>query len=224
MLRGMAVAPRRPISSAMKRIVLWGAGVAGALALLAGCALIVARSGIEEPAFTRVRADPPFEIRDYPAMLAAEVTRTGARDAAARAGFRALFRYISGRDRAGEAIAMTSPVTQTPEPIAMTAPVTQSGGDGTWTVRFIMPSRYTRETLPAPGGDVRIVDIPARRVAALRFSGSWDTADIAAREAELRAWMAAQGLSADGPATYAFYDDPFTPGFLRRNEVLIPLP
>jgi hypothetical protein len=205
-------------------MVFWLVGAVGLAVVLTGCAWVWYRGGIEEPAYAVTRVEEPFEIRDYPPMLAAEVTTAGSRDEAARAGFRALFRYISGRDRDGEAIAMTAPVTQSREPIAMTAPVTQSGGDGSWTVRFIMPASYTRETLPAPGGDVRIVEIPARQVAALRFSGSWDTTDLVAREAELRAWMTAQGLPADEAATYAFYDDPFTPGFLRRNEVLIPLP
>jgi hypothetical protein len=33
--------------------------------------------------------------------------------------------------------------------------------------------------------------------------------------------MSARGLTPEGPAVYAYYNDPFTPGFLRRNEVMI---
>jgi hypothetical protein len=33
--------------------------------------------------------------------------------------------------------------------------------------------------------------------------------------------MAARAIDATGEPTYAYYNDPFTPGFLRRNEVMI---
>jgi hypothetical protein len=120
---------------------------------------------------------------------------------------------------------MTSPVTQQPEPIAMTVPVTQSReGSGDWVVRFTMPARYSLEQLPAPAGaDVRLSEIPPRRVAAIRFSGSATDELIAGKESELRAWLAAKGLTPAAMPIYAFYNDPFTPGFLRRNEVIIDL-
>lgn len=106
-----------------------------------------------------------------------------------------------------------------------TAAVTQArdGGED-WAVRFIMPARYGLEQLPAPAGsDVRLSEVPPRRVAAIRFSGQASDELIASKEAELRAWLAARGLTPAAPAIYAFYNDPFTPGFLRRNEVLIDL-
>ncbi len=106
-----------------------------------------------------------------------------------------------------------------------TAAATQArdGGED-WAVRFIMPARYGLEQLPAPAGsDVRLSEVPPRRVAAIRFSGRASDELIASKEAELRAWLAARGLTPAAPAIYAFYNDPFTPGFLRRNEVLIDL-
>jgi hypothetical protein len=120
---------------------------------------------------------------------------------------------------------MTSPVTQQPEPIAMTVPVTQSREDsGDWVVRFTMPARYSLKQLPAPAGaDVRLSEIPPRRVAAIRFSGSATDELIAGKESELRTWLAAKSLTPAAMPVYAFYNDPFTPGFLRRNEVLIDL-
>jgi hypothetical protein len=91
-------------------------------------------------------------------------------------------------------------------------------------VRFIMPARYGLEQLPAPAGsEVRLSEVPARRVAAIRFSGRASDELIDSQEEALRAWLAARGLTAAAPAIYAFYNDPFTPGFLRRNEVLIDL-
>jgi hypothetical protein len=167
-------------------------------------------AAVETPAYAVEVAEGPIELRRYPPMIAAEVTRTGDRQAAVRAGFGPLARYIFGRDRAGEKIAMTAPVTQTP-------------AGGAWTVRFLMPAGWTMETLPAPAGDVRLVELPAQRMAAIRFSGRWTDARFAEAEARLRDWLAARGLSPAGPPVHTYYNDPFTPAFLRRNEVLLPL-
>jgi DNA gyrase inhibitor GyrI len=184
---------------------------------------------IETPAYTVVSSaggGADIEIRDYPAMVVAEVVRNGARWEAVNQGFRSLAAYIFAKNRAGDQIAMTAPVTQEPEKIAMTAPVTQesvAGGDGRWTIRFIMPAKYPLSALPAPGGDVTLTEIAPERRAAIRFSGVATDEVLKAREAELRQWIVAQGLEARGPATFAYYNDPFTPGFLRRNEVIISL-
>jgi hypothetical protein len=206
----------------VRRMVWIGVGVLGLL-VLAGCAWVAVMASVEQPAYRVVEAEGAMEVREYPALLAAEVVRPGERQEAASAGFRALAAYIFARDRAGETIAMTAPVLQARETIAMTAPVTQAPEPGGWRVRFLMPAKYTRASLPAPGGDVTLVDIPPARVAAIRFAGAWESDRFAAEEARLRAWLAGAGLPADGPATLAFYNDPFTPGFLRRNEVMIAL-
>jgi hypothetical protein len=185
------------------------------LVLVAGIAagvLWYARAtAMESPAYAVEVAEGSIELRRYPPMIAAEVTRTGDRQAAVRAGFSPLARYIFGRDRPGEKIAMTAPVTQTP-------------AGGAWTVRFLMPAGWTLDTLPDPGGDVRLIELPAQRMAAIRFSGRWTDARFVEQEARLRDWLAARRMSSDGPPVYAYYNDPFTPAFLRRNEVLLPLP
>jgi hypothetical protein len=203
-------------------------GVLVVLAIVAMAVFVFVVQNVETPDYAVVQADGAFEVRDYPALVVAETTRPGARREALGTGFGPLARYIFAKERGGEKIAMTAPVTQQrpagrEETIAMTAPVTQSPTeDGEWSVRFIMPSGYSLETLPEPGtSEVRLMEIPARRRAAVRFSGSTDDAALAAQEAALRAWMAARGLMPEGPATYAYYNDPFTPGFLRRNEVMI---
>jgi hypothetical protein len=176
----------------------------------AGVLWYVRATAVETPAHSVERAEGPIELRRYPPMIAAEVTRTGDRQAAVRAGFSPLARYIFGRDRPGEKIAMTAPVTQTP------------AGDA-WTVRFLMPAGWSLDTLPDPKGDVRLVELPAQRMAAIRFSGRWTDARFMEQEARLRDWLAARGMAAAGPPVHAYYNDPFTPAFLRRNEVLLPL-
>jgi DNA gyrase inhibitor GyrI len=169
------------------------------------------------------KKDGDFEIRRYEPTLVAEVTVTGSRDGAVNAGFRILAAFIFGDNAPAEKIAMTVPVTQQPgERIAMTAPVTQSGKDGTWTVRFGMPARYTAQTLPAPKDErIRIVELPARTVASVRFSGFRTDAALAEQAARLAAFVTREGLQPLGPPVFAYYDPPWSIPFLRRNEVLV---
>lgn len=187
------------------------AGLFGVL-LLAGCGALLAANSVEKPPYESVTLDGDFELRDYAEQVVAEVTTTGARQQAVSAGFGPLAGYIFAKERAGDKIAMTAPVTQTP------------GDGGEWVVRFIMPSQYTLETLPKPAGSqVRLETLPPRRMAAVRFSGVATDALIAEQELRLVTWMEARGLSPTDTPTYAYYNDPFTPGFLRRNEVLVPV-
>ncbi len=122
---------------------------------------------------------------------------------------------------------MTAPVAQQREgeKIAMTAPVGQEALSNHWAVTFMMPTNYTIETLPQPTDDtVRLRAIPARRMAAVQYSGTWSQQRYERNLARLREWMKAQGLAAAGDPVWARYNPPFTPWFLRRNEVLVPLP
>ncbi|HSO81028.1 heme-binding protein, partial [Thiocapsa sp.] len=175
-------------------------GAVAVLGIVAMAVFVFVVQNVETPDYVAVESDGAFEIRDYPALVVAETTRTGARREALGAGFGPLARYIFAKERAGEKIAMTAPVIQQrpeapAERIAMTAPVIQSPtGEDAWSVRFIMPSGYSLEALPAPGSsEVRLREIPAQRRVAVRFSGSTTDAALAEQEASLRAWMAARG-------------------------------
>jgi hypothetical protein len=91
-------------------------------------------------------------------------------------------------------------------------------------VRFIMPSQYSLETLPKPAdADVEVKVVHPARRAAIRFSGIATDELVAEKERELRNWLAARSFASDGPATFAYYNAPFTPGPMRRNEVWIEL-
>lgn len=209
----------------MRMIVLLAMVVAAVAGAAVGAWVYIVNN-VEQPAYRVATTDGSIEVRDYPPLVVAEVTRSGDRKAAVNAGFRPLASYIFASDRAGDKIAMTAPVTQSREPSAMTAPVTQSasvsGELDSWTVRFVMPAEYTLATLPRPASaDVRLLELPASRRAAIRFSGVATDKLLAEQEQRLRAWAAAQGLAISGPPTYAYYNDPFTPGPLRRNEVML---
>lgn len=199
------------------------------LAVVALAVFVFVVQDVERPDYAVVVQDGAFEVRDYPRMIVAETTVEGPRREALGDGFGRLAGYIFARDRQGERVAMTAPVEQQAVPqdaaIAMTAPVMQASGDrGAWRVRFVMPAQYTLAELPQPGSDqVMLRVVPPQRIASVIFDGRPDDAALAARERDLRDWMARQGLAPHGDAIYAFYNDPLTPGFLRRNEVQIPL-
>lgn len=208
------------------KIALIVLGVLLVLAVAAMAVFVFVVQNVEQPAYALITHDGAFEVRDYPRLVVAQVRRGGPRREALSAGFGPLAGYIFAKERSGGRISMTAPVTQQPtQSIAMTVPVTQSRDPaGDWAVRFIMPARYELDQLPAPAGkDVQLSEVAPRRVAAIRFSGSATDELMAGKEAELRAWLAARGLTPAAAPVYAYYNDPFTPGFLRRNEVLIDL-
>ncbi|MGF1444582.1 MAG: heme-binding protein [Pikeienuella sp.] len=195
-------------------LIIIGLGV-GLCVILIGVWVYVVQN-VETPDYVVERSAGAIEIRRYPSLTLAEVAETGPRRAALSNGFSPLARYIFARDRSGPSIAMTAPVTQRPEG--------EDAAAERWSVGFILPAEYTLAELPAPASDaVRFSIWPERLMAAIRFSGHASDADIAANESALRDWLTAEGLTPVGPPVYAYYNDPFTPGFLRRNEVLIPL-
>ncbi len=181
---------------------------------------------IEIPAYRVLEQDGAFELRAYPSQLIAETEVRSDFDSAGGAAFRRLLGYISGRNRPREKIAMTAPVTQVAAgtSIAMTAPVTQVGGGDSYRVAFLMPAGYTAASLPLPlDSSISIREVPARTLAAWRYSGRWTRARYEDMERALREALIAKHLRAIGPPIFARYDAPFVPWPLRRNEVLIPV-
>jgi hypothetical protein len=181
---------------------------------------------VEEAKYNVVKKDGRFEVRDYAPHILAETIVDGDIEGAGSKAFNRLFRYISGANRSREKVAMTAPVSQETrgEKIKMTAPVGQQGVGGQWAVSFMMPTSYTFETLPEPD-DPKIVlrQVPAHRMAAVRYSGFWSEKKYLRYKEKLEAWIHAEGLTIVGDPVWARYNPPFTPWFLRRNEILIPV-
>lgn len=207
--------------------------------LLSACSTFGIRTGTEQPAYTVIErpngTGEAVEIRRYAPRLAAEVTVEGDEAAARSAGFRTLAAYIFGENRQRADIAMTAPVAQAPagaadgevegEAIAMTAPVAQArGGEGDWVVRFFMPAKYSRATLPAPNDPrIAIVELPEETMAAVRFSGRRDPEAVDAATRALQQGLGGTGWSPSGIPVAYFYDPPWTLPFLRRTEVVVPV-
>jgi len=195
-------------------------------ALLGLCLTGSSAMAVEEPPYHVILKEAPCEVREYPELIAAEVTVSGDRDQAITAGFRLLAGYIFGDNIGRRKIAMTAPVVQEakPEKIAMTAPVLQQASGSDWIVRFIMPKSYSLETLPVPtNSKVHLVKLPLTRFAVVSFSGLTQAADIAKETQVLKAFIDSHHLQIAGSVSLARYDPPWTPWFLRRNEVMVPI-
>lgn len=190
--------------------------VGGGLFVMSGSA-----SATEKPNYTIVKTDGKIEIRDYPPMILAEVRVEGDRRTANSRGFRKLAAFIFGDNASQDKVAMTSPVVSRPEKIDMTAPVTRTlEEDGRWSVNFMMPSKYTLETLPKPTDpNIRIFETDPYRTVSIRYNGNNTTKNIATHEAKLIQYVKERGLAVVGTPEYAGYDAPWVPGPFKRNEI-----
>lgn len=204
----------------MSRILQVGLVTVAGL-LLAGTAMAV-----EEAKYRVLRADEGFELREYESHILAETTVDGAFEDAGSKAFSRLFDYISGNNKQQRKVAMTSPVGQEPtsQEIEMTSPVAQQKKDGKWVVSFMMPASFTLETTPEPKDPkVSIREVPARLIAAVRYSGFWSEESYRLHLGKLQVWMAKNRLTQQGEPIWARYNPPITPWFLRRNEILLPV-
>jgi len=198
------------------------------VALVTG--LTAAAMAIEKPEYSVLREEGDFQLREYQPYIVAETTVRGDDFAeVSNNGFRVLADYIFGNNTRRESMGMTRPVTieeseEKSVKMSMTAPVEMYGEDGIYVMTFMMPSEYTMETLPLPNDErVKLREIPARRIAAIEFSGGWSQESARERTEELKVWMGKKGFRAAGEPIFARYDPPFVPWFLRHNEILIPV-
>jgi SOUL heme-binding protein len=180
---------------------------------------------IEEPKYTVVSVANGYEIRRYDEQIVAEARAPGSYRDALNTGFRLIADYIFGNNTTSSSIAMTAPVGETvakSAPIAMTVPVgeVQSGTDHI--ISFVMPSKYTMDTIPKPNNKaVTLRVVPPRTVAVLRYSGFTGNDVMDAKKVELKTLLAKDNVKTIGEPEGAFYNPPWTPPFMRRNEVLI---
>ncbi len=178
---------------------------------------------IETPDYTVQMVDNNYEVRNYPSMLIAEVTVNGNRDETGTLGFRKLAAYIFGDNISSKRISMTSPVGQKKisEKIAMTAPVLQKQEmEGKWVVNFMMPNKYNRQNLPIPTDkDIRIIETEPYSTVSIRFSGRATIRNLKKHQTKLDNYVLSKKINTNGEPEYAFYDAPFIPPMLRRNEI-----
>jgi hypothetical protein len=198
---------------------LRAAGFAAVLAALAPATTMAT----EETPFRTLEQDGSFELREYSAHVVAETRVESDFSTAGNIAFQRLFRYISGNNTTQRKVAMTAPVTQSRgEKIAMTAPVSRVADGTAYRIAFTLPASYTGSTAPKPlDPTVQIRAVPAQLIACWRYSGLWSEDNYRDNKARLRESIKARGLVIRGEPILARYNPPFTPWFMRRNEVLI---
>jgi len=184
--------------------------VIGALAVILLLALMLSRSSADTIPYAVTGKTGEIEFRHYPGLVLATVDTAGD-----DAGFNLLFAYISGSNKPREKIPMTAPVI-TSQKIPMTAPVVSDAAS----MSFVMPAGTKREETPEPlDSRVRIVTVPERDIAVIRFSGYAPPEDVDAATSRLQDGLKNAGIGTTGQPFLMRYDSPWTPGFMRRNEV-----
>jgi len=164
-----------------------------------------------------IRKIGKVEIRRYPEIVIAKVSNYESDS------FGLLFRFISGDNRTKEKVKMTAPVVEqdASQEIKMTSPVLSDFSNEGY-MAFVMPSEFRLETTPSPlDSRVKIEKIPQRTVAVLRFSGSWSEDHFKEKTGELLQELANAEVKTKGSVFTMLYNPPFTPSFLRRNEVAV---
>lgn len=195
-----------------------------------GCSLVGKRT-VEEAPYKLVQKDGNFEIREYDSLIVAQTEVSASFKQAGNTAFRKLFDYISGANSADQEIAMTAPVIANPgagtegQKIEMTAPVlAQQTGDA-WIYQFVLPAGFTLESAPQPTDpDVVIAEVPAKRMAVLRYAGLLGGKKRVLKGQELLNWLDSQQLDTSSSGLqWAGFDPPWTLPPFRRNEVMIEL-
>lgn len=184
--------------------------------------------------YTTLMRDEHIELRHYQPTIVAQVMVEGAFEEAGNKAFRTLADFIFGANvkpsgDGHEDIAMTAPVIVESANIGMTAPVlvepmnvrALNQTKQQWAVQFLMPKQYTLDTLPRPTNPaISIRQLPAVYTVSSQFSGVVDSADFAKHQRQLKKYADDQKWQLVGVPRMAYYNSPFMPWFLRRNEVI----
>ena len=190
---------------------------------LAGCSVVGIRSA-SEPKYQILVDSDKIEIRQYPPMVVAQtVVNTDYKDSSSQ-GFNRLAGYIFGNNKNEQKMSMTAPVFQEQEfaIMDMMVPVMQQKTQKVWLMAFVLPQNYTVSSAPTPlDSAVLIKEIPSKKVAVIKYSGSLSEHGIEEKSEELKHWLFKKGYKPISTSRSAAYDPPWTLTFLRRNEVHI---
>lgn len=204
----------------------------GLLLLWIAWGVYVTRTTQRVPYETKARFEA-FGIRRYPATVLVETTADDGRSA-----FRRLFQYVGGENEryeavvsagpveaVGEKIPMTAPVRTLrgrAEPVGTTSPVRTQRSAGSVRTAFHLPPEYGPDRAPVPTDPrVHLVVEPPRTVAVRRFSWYATTGRIERQRRRLLEALDERGIERRADPVTLQYNDPWTPPFLRRNEVAV---
>ncbi len=188
---------------------------------ISGCTLVGIRNS-EEAAYKLLFEMDNIQIRLYEETLIAQTSSQGNYKDSSNRAFRPLANYIFGDNQAQQEISMTTPVLQTQdsEKIAMTVPVYQKKNQDNWTMSFVLPAKYTLQTIPLPNDpNVKILIRPEKKIASIKYSGRITAESIEIYSKQLIDWLNLNEYKITSAPYSAAYDPPWTIPFLRRNEI-----
>jgi hypothetical protein len=188
------------------RVSFWVAG--GLLLAVASGFVVSSRAGYESARYEVVKKDGDVEIRRYEAHV---VVATPMAEGSQNGSFGRLFQYISGKNVGEKKIEMTTPVFM---------PASDNGEPGE--MQFVVPAEVAESGAPVPSdASVKLGRMEAGNYAAIRYSGVAREEDRKKHLDLLREKLLELKLEAVGNPIYAGYDPPWTPGPMRRNEVIL---
>lgn len=177
---------------------------------------LTSRSAYESAEYTVLESDGSIELRSYPDLMLVTTTM-GTRLKGDDGSFGRLFRYISGGNEDKQKVAMTTPVFMEPQSEIETDSEQTSGQ-----MAFVIPKAVAQTAIPNPTSDqVEVLERPGGTFAVIRFAGQINAETRQKQQVLLEAWIEKRGLTSDGNSEIAGYDPPWTPGPLRRNEILL---
>jgi hypothetical protein len=171
--------------------------------------IIMPLNKTEEQKHSLVRKYKDFEIRFYPSATIATIKSNAKtyRDLSGP-GFQRLAGYIFGGNEANTKISMTTPVQM-------------AINDSVSTMSFVMPSAFTKETLPKPNDpDVQIHNTDNEYVAVIRFGGYASDKDLKFYSEKLQNLLKENEITTSGNYRFLGYNPPFQP-VGRRNEIIV---
>ncbi len=179
------------------------------LVALGWLAVTTSRAGYETADYELLEKEDEFEIREYPELVTVATNAESGDDPS----FMRLFKYISGENQSEQKIAMTTPVFM---------PSGEDAAPGS--MHFVLPKEVAENGAPDPKRKgVELSRFQSGKYAAVRFSGKLNKETRQKALEQLKAELKSRDLETKGTPIYAGYDSPWTPGPLRRNEVLLKL-
>ena len=164
--------------------------------------------GLASAVMAAEQAFPPSpvgepELKTLPAGLLLKTSAPGNYFEQSNRLFGPLFRYISSHE-----ISITTPVEAQIEGAAM----------------FFWVAESQRGKATGSKGPVELVELPERLVASLGARGSYSAQNFIKTRDLLLSWLGKQtAVEAAGSAYAVYWSSPFTPGFLKRFEVHVPV-
>ena len=163
-------------------------------------------SKTETPDYEVLLKEDEFEIRKYLDFFIVEYENDN--DPEINKGFGSLFNYISSDNKENEKISMTSPVIQ-------------DESNGNKKMAFIVPGKFG-ENIPEPNNpNLKIKKFHEGLFGVIQYSGFSNESKELKMKEKLESWILEKGYTNQSNYMLAFYNAPFTPPMLRRNEIWV---